>query len=55
MKQIILILLLSISTVANSQTHSSADEFGQFSVSLTVTDIVKSYEFYQKIGFVRLD
>ena len=45
-------------TFAHNQSQSSKGakmNLGQFSVSLTVKDIKKSQEFYEKLGFIRID
>jgi catechol 2,3-dioxygenase-like lactoylglutathione lyase family enzyme len=55
MKTFLFTLGLTISTIAFGQTEASTAEYGDFSVSLTVEDITASYEFYQKLGFKRIE
>jgi len=55
MKALIFTLGLITSTIAFGQTETSAGEYGNFSVSLAVKDISASYEFYQKVGFKRIE
>lgn len=54
MKPIITSLFLTLASLTFSQSDSISMALGEFSVSLTVKDIAKSRDFYQKLGFVQL-
>jgi catechol-2,3-dioxygenase len=53
MKKYFIFLLVLTSLIAFSQEKSKDMELGAFSVSLSVKDIHKAKEFYEKLGFTQ--